>query len=74
MAPATDLETWHALDAPFTDLDDWLDDLETGVCTACSGEALRGELRWWHDDGARRCPARHKRRPTFSADPVDPDD
>jgi hypothetical protein len=71
MAALLDTDAWHAIDAPFTDLDAWLENLEFGVCMGCGGEACRGEVRWWHDDGTRVCPAPTSRRRGFSPDPDD---
>lgn len=65
--PST-LAAQHAVDAPFTDPDDWARALIPGICTACGGEAYAGQIRWWHY-GCRVCPDRKQRTPGFAADP-----
>ncbi len=68
-AASLNADAWHAIDAPFDDVDGWYDGLAVGVCTACGGDAWSGRTGWWHDDGARLYPERHKRTPGFSPDP-----
>lgn len=41
------LTEWHAVDAPFTPLNDW--DPIPGACSRCGQPARLGERRWWHD-------------------------
>lgn len=67
MPEASVAERWHAVDAPFDDLGEWLDTLAHGICTACGGEASSGRLRWWHHNH-RLCPDRSRRTPSFAAD------
>lgn len=69
-APLT-LERAHAIDAPMTNFNDWLDAVVFGLCTACGRDAWSGATGWWHADGPALCPDRDKRRPSFNADPVD---
>lgn len=69
-APLT-LERVHAIDAPMTDFDDWLDGVVFGLCTACGKDAWRGTTGWWHADGPLACPDRDKRLPAFSPDAIE---
>lgn len=71
MAAPLTLERAHAIDAPMTGFDDWLDDVVFGLCTACGKDAWHGATGWWHAGGPVQCPDRDKRRPTFSADEPD---
>lgn len=48
------LTEWHAVDAPFTPLNDW--DPIPGHCSRCGGRAWLGQTRWWHDGPV--CPSR----------------
>ena len=66
-APLT-FDTWHAVDAPCDDFEQWLADLTPGLCTACTRDAWSGRIGWWHADGTRLCPDRHQRIPGFSPD------
>lgn len=66
-APLT-FDTRHAVDAPFADFDQWLNDLTPGLCTACGRDAWSGLTGWWHADNIRVCPDRGMRAPGFSPD------
>lgn len=62
------LERRHAIEAPFTDFDDWAKTLTPGICTACGHDAYAGPTGWWHLHH-RICPDRHEFQPEFAKDP-----
>lgn len=51
-----DIRSRHAIDAPFTPLQQWAATLEAGTCTRCGQTARRGDTTWWHVQ-TRTCPS-----------------